>query len=194
MSLHRDKLGGLAALSLVSGAMRVETLNRASTMKAAADLDEILAQTTAIQWAVFGLDFSFNDDRARGLDQSWQMQWAGTAFVEDIRRVSRGLGEMLRTGPAVLRPVRVTKSDISARAVSYTLKSEFVRRVAYRSTASTRAGGTRTCWNTRKVRLRPSEQVRLLTHLHGIGLMQRIVFWRLRPVISDEGVRLERHD
>lgn len=135
--------------------------------------------TVEYQWAVFGLDVSLNDDTAKALGDRWVFQHYGVVAVrtssEAARRaLSRRLCLCFPTAPSVRRPVRVREFDGSAYGISYVLKTMFVRRVAYKYV---KAG--RSCWNTRKARLRAKSHVELLLALDQIGLSQRLTFCRL---------------
>jgi hypothetical protein len=94
-------------------------------------LRETVYGTEFVEWALFGLDVSLNDDTNKGLDLAWQIQFFGVAKVKDRRAFSKRLRRCFRPNSRVRRPVVVKCCDGSDRAFSYVFKTRFIRRVTY---------------------------------------------------------------
>jgi hypothetical protein len=90
----------------------------------------------------------------------------------------------------VFRPVQIKPCDGSARVISYAYKPEFVRRIAYHATITSK-GKTRKCWMTRKVSLRPRDHAGLMEWLDTVGLFQRLHMFRVQTVKATSGVTLK---
>ncbi len=90
----------------------------------------------------------------------------------------------------VSRPVQIKTCDGSQLVISYAYKAEFVQRIAYHATISSK-GKTRKCWMTRKVSLRPRDHVGLMEWLDTVGLFQRLFLFRIQAVKVTSGVTLK---
>jgi hypothetical protein len=171
----------LVALSVMSPAWRTP-LNHLRSMhlsRIQGELLRTLERTGNFNWLGLGMDVSLNDDTQKGLGIFWQVQWYGIAGVDDRQSFAKGLREsFVSSSETVKRPVRVVACDGSQRALSYTLKTQFVRRVAYWGEGLTRAGQLRQCWRTRKVALRAPQEVELRLWLNVIGIGNRVLMTR----------------
>ena len=181
----------LASISIAFPNDRVseDRLNalQATSMKRA--LSEAIKEADGIAWMLGGIDLSLNDDTQKKLDIGWQPQFYGFADVANphsLSTVLRGTYSPTKRAP---RPVQIKECDGSARAISYGFKTDFVRRIAYR----TKVGppeNRRKCWHTRKVSLRPVEHVRAMFWLHRIGLAGRLFLRGVRMTRRKNGVAL----
>jgi hypothetical protein len=128
-------------------------------------------------WIVLGTDVSLNDDTLKGQGVCWQVQLYGMASVDHRDEFVAALRKNFdAASDTVRRPVRVAACDGSAKALSYALKTNFVRRVAYVGDAVTRKGEPLKCWRTRKVSLKAKEEVELRLWLNQIGLAGRVLW------------------
>jgi hypothetical protein len=136
-------------------------------------------------------DISLNDDSQKKFDIVWQPQFYGFARVTGREALSRILRAVYVPTKYAPRPVQTKKSDSSAEAISYALKTEFVRRIAYRAEIGP-PENPRKCWNTRKVSLRPREHVRALLWMHRVGLGGRLFLHGMRMTRTGNSVALVR--
>ena len=164
-------------------------MNALQTTSMKRALSEAIKEADGIAWMLGGIDLSLNDDTQKKLDIGWQPQFYGFADVANphsLSTVLRGTYSPTKRAP---RPVQIKECDGSARAISYGFKTEFVRRIAYR----TKVGppeNRRKCWHTRKVSLRPVEHVRAMFWLHRIGLAGRLFLRGVRMTRRKNGVAL----
>ena len=134
-------------------------------------------KSTNLQWAVGGVDFSFNVDQER--DSSRPATWSphlclmgGTRDVEELRTQLRATTQVTAATP---RPVVVKRWDGRLNAPLYAFKGEFTRRVSYMGERYDRRQGRLTpCRQTSKQRLLASQKLELWQHLDKIGLTRRI--------------------
>ena len=77
--------------------------------------------------------------------------------------------------------------DGSNYAASYGYKTDFVRRVSYRSDI-----GKYECWQTRKVRLKAREHVELLLALDQWGFRKRLLTHRIRLLTNEHRVNMKK--
>ena len=152
-------------------------------------LSQAIKEADGIAWMLGGIDLSLNDDTQKKLDIGWQPQFYGFADVANLHSLSTVLRGTYSPTKRAPRPVQIKECDASARAISYGFKTEFVRRIAYR----TKVGppeNRRKCWHTRKVSLRPVEHVRAMLWLHRIGLAGRLFLRGIRMTRRKNGVAL----
>jgi hypothetical protein len=149
----------------------------------------IALAATQVPWALFGIDISLNDDTKKGFGIGWQFQFYGFAHVKDQKTFSQSLVGGVPPGK-VSRPVRVSQCDGTRRAFSYGFKPTSIRRVAYWGRGKTRTGAARYCWRTRKVSLKPREEVELRLYLDQIGLKKRILLHGLEAVRNRNRIQL----
>jgi hypothetical protein len=142
-----------------------------------------------IEWMAAGFDVSLNDDTAKELGLRWQLQLYGTAKVWDREAFSKGLRKRYLPSTAIRRPVQIKPNDGSNKAISYGLKTDFVRRVSYWGEVEL-PGKRRECWKTRKVALRAEEHIELLRWLNKVGLAGRLYLRGVRMTRTAGGVTL----
>jgi hypothetical protein len=174
-----DSAQNVVAISIMSPAWRVPVggLEATGVSGIRHEMCETLERARNFDWVALGLDISLNDDTQKGLGVFWQIQMYGIAGVADRKKFASFLRKNFISGSDVVkRPVRVVACDGTAKAFSYALKTNFVKRVAYWGTALSAAGKTRQCWQTRKVALRAREDVELRLWLDKIGIETRRLF------------------
>ena len=142
-----------------------------------------------VTWVVGGIDLSLNDDTQKNQEIAWQPQLYAIAQVTDLDILSTALSDKYKSTKIVRRPVQAKKCDGTARAISYAFKTQFVRRVAYRTKVGP-PGNRRKCWHTRKVFLCPSEHVHALLWMHSVGFSGRLFLHGLRMTRTGKNVGL----
>jgi hypothetical protein len=128
-------------------------------------ISETIKDADGLEWLAGGIDLSLNDDRQKKQGIAWQPQFYGLADVNDVETLSnllRGTYTRTKTAP---RPVQIKECDGTANAISYAFKTEFVRRIAYRTEVGP-PERRRKCWHTRKVSLRAGEHVQAMLWIH----------------------------
>ena len=165
---------------------RPNALQTASMKRA---LAETIKDADGIAWMLGGIDLSLNDDTQKKLEIAWQPQFYGFADVVNLEPLSKVLRDRYCPSKIVPRPVQIKECDGSARAISYGFKTEFVRRIAYRTKVGP-PDNRRKCWHTRKVSLRPVEHVRAMLWLHRIGLAGRLFLRGIRMTRTGDSVGL----
>jgi len=185
---------GLVAVSIVSSAWRAKPgyLHSLDVGEIRKSLRETIYGTELVEWAVFGLDVSVNDDTNKGLDLAWQIQFFGVAKVKDRLAFSKYLRRTFRTDSRVRRPVVVRECDGTDLAFSYVFKPRFIRRVSYWGDGATGTGAPRKCWRTRKVSLKAREEVELRLFLHRIGVTKRVPLIGLKVARTGAGFHLTK--
>jgi len=136
-----------------------------------------------------GVDLSLNDDRQKKQGIAWQPQFYGLAAVTDVEALSKLLRETYRPTKTAPRPVQTKECDGSTKVISYAFKTDFVRRIAYRTEVGP-PERRRKCWHTRKVSLRASEHVQAMLWMHQIGLRGRLFLHGVRMTRNGNGVGL----
>ena len=147
----------LASISIAFPKHRAaeDQLRALSTTKLKRALSETIKDADGLAWMVGGIDLSLNDDTQKGQGIAWQPQFYGFADVVNLEPLSKVLRDTYSPTKRAPRPVQIKECDGSARAISYGFKTEFVRRIAYRTIVGP-PDNRRKCWHTRKVSLRPS--------------------------------------
>jgi hypothetical protein len=166
-----------------------DRLNVLGTTKLKRSLSETMNNANGLAWMAGGIDLSLNDDTQKKLDIAWQPQFYGFADVTSVETLSKMLRDTYSPTKSVPRPVQMKECDGSVRAISYALKTEFVRRIAYRAIVGP-PENRRKCWHTRKVSLRPVEHVRAMLWLHRIGLAGRLFLRGVRMTRTGDSVGL----
>ena len=164
-------------------------LNVFNTANTKRSLSASIKNSDGLAWMVGGIDLSLNDDTQKKLGIAWQPQLYGFAAVTNREDLSEVLRAAYSPTKSVPRPVQIKDCDGSARAISYGLKTEFVRRIAYPAVVAP-PENRRKCWHTRKVSLRPVEHVRAMLWLHRIGLAGRLFLRGVRMTRTKNGVAL----
>ena len=150
-------------------------------------LRRALAKSNVVEWSVFGLDLSVNDDTQKGGNVYWQLQWYGFVATTDEATLRDVLKSTYKAKPPVPRPVRIAAFDKSRRAISYAFKADAVRRVAYRDDDRKKP-----CWNTRKIPLKAAEHVEYLLMQDTLNFFGRLLLFKIKSVLSEDDLKLER--
>jgi hypothetical protein len=140
-----------------------------------------ITKPNALTWVAGGIDLSLNDDTQKNQGIAWQPQLYAIAQVTDLDSLSTLLRDKYKSTNTVRRPVLIKECDGSAQAISYALKTEFVRRVAYQREVGS-PKNRRKCWHTRKVSLCPIEHVQALLWMHSVGFSGRLFMHGVRHV------------
>jgi hypothetical protein len=187
-----DNSGDLVSVSIVFPKARVPTfdITTLSTSESTVAVTQALQDSTEIDWMIGGIDVSLNDDTQKGLQEEWQLQLYAIAMVKNRDALGSHLRSKFERTKEVFRPVQIKPCDGSARVISYAYKPEFVRRIAYHATITSK-GKTRKCWMTRKVSLRPRDHAGLMEWLDTVGLFQRLHMFRVQTVKATSGVTLK---
>jgi len=160
-----------------------------STTKLERSLSETIKNANGLAWMVGGIDLSLNDDPQKDQGIAWQPQLYGFAYATNVAALSKVLRDTYSPTKKAPRPVQIKECDGSAKAISYALKTEFGRRIAYRTIVGP-PENRRKCWHTRKVSLRPVEHVRATLWLHRIGLAGRLFLRGVRMTRTGDSVGL----
>jgi hypothetical protein len=181
----------IVAISVVfpDGRTSIDRLDRLAFDELIGNLFETFAEAL-VRWAALAIDISLNDDSAKGFVPGFQLQLYGTASTRSRQRLSKRLCEKYRPSPCVSKAIQIKHSDESRRAISYTFKVGFVRRVSYWGKRHSDDGQIHNCWHTRKVSLRAREEVVLRLWLHKISLAERIRLYNLDATMSYGKLRL----
>ena len=181
----------LASISIAFPKHRTpeDQLNALETASMKRSISETIKETDGIAWMLGGIDLSLNDDTKKKLDIGWQPQFYGFADVVNLEPLSKVLRDTYSPTKKAPRPVQIKECDGSASAISYGFKTEFVRRIAYRTIVGP-PDNRRKCWHTRKVSLRPAEHVQAMIWMHRIGLAGRLFLRGVRMTRRKNGVAL----
>lgn len=184
--------GDLVSISIVPPKARVPSggITTLSLADSIAAVTQALRDSSDIEWMVGGIDVSLNDDTQKGLQEEWQLQLYAIAMVKNRDALRSQLKSKFQRTNDVSRPVQIKTCDGSQLVISYAYKAEFVQRIAYHATISSK-GKTRKCWMTRKVSLRPRDHVGLMEWLDTVGLFQRLFLFRIQAVKVTSGVTLK---
>jgi hypothetical protein len=121
-------------------------------------ISETSKDADGLKFVTGAIDLSLNDDRQKKQGIAWQPQLYAIANA-DVETLSKVLRETYSPTKSAPRPVQIKECDGSAKVISYALKTDFVRRIAYRAEIGP-PERRRKCWHTRKVSLRASEHAR----------------------------------
>ena len=166
-------------------------LNSLQTMGMKRSLSAAIKNADGLAWLVGGIDLSLNDDTQKKLGTAWQPQFYGFSQVTSREALSKSLRDKYSPTKKAPRPVQIKDCDGSTKVISYGLKTEFVRRIAYRGQAGP-PENRRKFWTTRKVSLRPPEHVRAMLWMHKIGLAGRLFLRGVRMTRTGDSVGLVR--
>jgi hypothetical protein len=103
------------------------------TTKIKRSMSAAIPNADFIHWIAGALDLSLNDDTQKKLGIAWQPQFFELANVTNREEVSKALRNAYSPTKYVPRPVQMKECDGSARAISYAFKTDFVKRIAYRT-------------------------------------------------------------
>ncbi len=131
--------------------------------------------SSGIASVIGGIDYSLNEHAEGRFEAYWSPHvW----FLTTSYRSYRWSALLRQTFPGTSltpRPIKIEDWDGRRRAIGYSLKYEFQRRISLTDTRQRRGGGTRKCRATRYDRLRSAERFELYSHLHEIGLGARLL-------------------
>jgi hypothetical protein len=184
--------GDLVSVSIVFPKARVPScgITTLSMADSIAAVTQALEGPSDIEWMIGGIDVSLNDDTQKGLQEEWQLQLYGIAMVTNRDALGSHLRSKFEQTKDVSRPVQIKPCDGSAGVISYAYKPEFVRRIAYHATITSK-GKTHKCWMTRKVSPRARDHAGLMEWLDTVGLLQRLYLYRVQTVKAMSGVTLK---
>jgi hypothetical protein len=128
-------------------------------------MSETIKNADDLAWIAGGIDLSLNDDVQKKQGIAWQPQLYAIAEA-DVSGLSKVLRERFSPTQSARRPVQIKACDGSETAVSYAFKTEFIRRIAYRTEVGP-PERRRKCWDTR-ARFH-CEQVNTSKRLHALG-------------------------
>jgi len=154
-------------------------------------ISETIKDADGLRWMAGGIDLSLNDDWQKNQGIAWQPQFYGLADVTNVGSLSNLLRGTYSPTKKAPRPVQIKKCDGSTKVISYALKTDFVRRIAYRTEVGP-PERRRKCWHTRKVSLRASEHVQAMLWMHKIGLAGRLFLHGVRMTRNCDGVGLAK--
>jgi hypothetical protein len=150
---------------------------------------ETIKNADGLQWMAGGIDLSLNDDRQKKQGIAWQPQFYGLADVNDVEALSSLLRGTFSPTKIAPKPVQIKECDGSTKVISYAFKTDFVRRIAYRTEVGP-PERRRKCWHTRKVSLRASEHVQAMLWMHKTGLAGRLFLRGVRMTRTGNSVGL----
>jgi hypothetical protein len=187
-----DSSSNLVSVSIVPPKARAPScsITALSMAESITAVTQALESCSDIEWMIGGIDISLNDDTQKGLQEEWQLQLYAIAMVRNREALAARLRSKFERTKDVSRPVQIKLCDGSARVISYAYKPEFVRRIAYHATITSK-GKTRKCWMTRKVSLRARDHVGLMEWLDTVGLFQRLFLFQVQAVNATSGVTLK---
>lgn len=150
-------------------------------------VSEAIKNLDGLEWMAGGIDLSLNDDTMKGLGVAWQPQLYAIAYANGAT-LSDKLRDKYRPTDLVRRPVQIKACDGSELAVSYSYKTDFIRRVAYLKTDP--SNNRRPHWDTRKVSLSPRNHVQAMLWMHKVGFDGRLYLRGVRMTRVGNGVGL----
>jgi hypothetical protein len=141
-----------------------------------------------------GMDISLNEETPSSGDRwpsYWQIHWCLIVQGCGQKKLKLALAKAFPATDRVPRPVRIqqikdTPADM-ARAISYSFKSVFFRRVSYRSPRSA-ARPEQLCFQTRVCPLKTQQRIELALFLDRFPVTQRLLLRNVRR----HGTRLVR--
>jgi hypothetical protein len=166
-----------------------DQLNALDTTGMKRSISETIKDADGLEWMAGGIDLSLNDDRQKKQGIAWQPQFYGLADITNVQALSnllRGTYSPTKTAP---KPVQIKECDGSTKVISYAFKTDFVRRIAYRTEVGP-PDRRRKCWQTRKVSLRASEHVQAMLWMDKIGLAGRLFLRGVRMTRTGNSVGL----
>jgi hypothetical protein len=141
--------------------------------------------------AIGAIDFSFNEDEEGKYKPYWSAHYYVITSVANKSRVRKLLKRLFASGRRIPRPVKISAFDNTSRRRSYAFKTQFNRRIGIDAIKKGKDSIVRNCRNTSKQRLRAAERLELYAYLDQIGLAERFIFRRVKPVIKSTKVKLE---
>jgi hypothetical protein len=141
--------------------------------------------------ALGGVDFSFNEDRAKRHSPCWCPYFYLITSSEAKKTLSTSLKRFFKKGHAVWRPVWISAFENDGSRRSYALKMDFVRRIGYHVIKLIN-GKVRKLRRSRKDKLRSAERLELFIHLNQIGFAERMTFFHGKPVVKSHKVKIEK--
>jgi hypothetical protein len=146
---------------------------------------------TKMSVALGGIDFSFNADREGKYLPFWSVHFYLITSSENTKKLGKKLRKLLLKSEELPRPVKISRFKNTARRLSYALKMNFRRRIAYVDIKN-QNGKIRKCRNTSSDKLRAAERLELYIYLDKIGFADRVIFWGGKPVVNSSRVTIEK--
>jgi hypothetical protein len=144
---------------------------------------------TRINVGIGAIDFSFDEDR-KGRYQAF---WCPHFYLITSTSKKNKLGDRLRKiyprTTAIPKPVFISSFRNVSERRSYALKMKFTRRIGYHQVKNWN-DKRRKCRNASGDRLRASERLELFIYLDQIGLADRVIFRRAKPVVNSPKVKI----
>lgn len=132
--------------------------------------------SAGLSWCVGALDLSLNEHQGGAYPPYWAVHVHAFGMEQDPAQTGTALRRVIRPSAIVMRPVMVKRWDGAERAVSYSFKTHFGRRIACDDMLRFKRGGhgVRLCRTTKTARLRAAELHELLLFLDRIGPKGRL--------------------
>jgi len=153
---------------------------------------KFLLNKTDVNFAIGGVDFSFNEDGDGRLEQFWCPHSYLITSTADRNQLSRQLRKLLKPSKEVPRPKMIKSFSNNAYRRSYALKINFYRRIGRIQIKTNKDGKQRKCRNTSGRRLRVKELLELFLYLDQIGLAARVIFRGARPRMKNGKMSIGR--
>jgi hypothetical protein len=137
---------------------------------------------TRINVGIGAIDFSFDEDR-KGRYQAF---WCPHFYLITSTSKKNKLGDLRKIYPrttAIPKPVFISSFRNVSERRSYALKMKFTRRIGYHQVKNWN-DKRRKCRNASCDELRAAERLELFIYLDQIGLADRVIFRRAKPVVT----------
>lgn len=146
-----------------------------------------LLRDAGVEYAVGGIDLSFNQD---GYDDSghWCLHLHAIVPSED-RDWEQALSKAAPRLQHVSRPVKIVPFDGSLHGVAYLFKPDVKRRVRYSQTKD-HNGKKRVCFNTSEQKLRVKDRFELLRFQYVNDLASQVFLLGMRPTRTADGISI----
>lgn len=148
-----------------------------------------------ISWAVFGMDFSFNEHESGDFAPFFMPHVHGLVATTHPSGLKRSLRKAFPKTDCVPRPRKMDLWDGRKNAIEYMFKCGITRRISRNGVTKRhhRTGQERVCRHTRSARPRVREFVQFYILLDRIPMLSRQIFMRLQRCITKNGLEFRRH-
>jgi hypothetical protein len=186
-TLLQEHGGEIAVLSLVHADLSVPVgeLTPEHLNKAKRKIQKILTKA-GVTTFIGGIDVSANEDETGEVEPYYQIQTWILAPMDQVKVAERKLRKSFPRTKATPRPVKIQAWDGNIRALAYSLKNIFDRRVSYLRKTS-EDGSQHRCRNTRDRSLRVEQHIELAITLDRAGLHARLHLGGCRVVRTTDG-------
>ena len=154
-------------------------------------ISETIKDADGLEWIAGGIDLKPERRRQKKQGIAWQPQLYGNCRRNRRSRLCPTCcASTYSPNKISARPVQIkAMRRLGETAISYALKTDFVRRIAYRTEIGP-PENRRKCWHTRKVSLRAGEHVQAMLWMHKIGLAGRLFLRGVRMTRTGNSVGL----